>query len=146
MLRPLLGGAKLKIVFFRNLNKIETYAANRKQIKLNLPSKEEASVIFGLTRKFEFDNRCARPPQISGTVVASVTCNRDKDIRIYFYPISQTIYPEKAKSQFHNDVLPKLKKWIDHQVSKPETAVLGIEEFIIEWNGKNHLFHQIKFL
>ncbi|MFB7142591.1 hypothetical protein ACFCYN_23570 [Gottfriedia sp. NPDC056225] len=136
----------MKIAFFRNLNKVETYATNKKQVKLNLPNKEDANVLFGLRRKFEFDTQCSRPPQISGTVVASVTCNRDKDISIYFYPISQNIYPEKAKSQFHNDVLPELKKWIEKQSSKPDTAVLGVEEYIIEWNGKNHLFHQIKFL
>jgi hypothetical protein len=137
----------LKIGFFRNLNKLETYATNRRQIKqLYFYSEEEIYVSFGLNRKFEFDSRCPRPPQLNGIVVASVSCNRDKKININFYPISQDLYNQSATNEFHNEVLPSIKEWVHNQTSKPETAVLGVEQFLIEWDGKTHLSHQLKFL
>jgi hypothetical protein len=114
--------------------------------KLYFSSEENIYVSFGLNRKFEFDSRCPRPPQLNGTVIASVSCNREEKIRIYFYPISQDLYPQNAKNEFHNEVLPSIKEWVHNQTSKPETAVLGVEQFLIEWNGETHLTHQLNFL
>jgi hypothetical protein len=136
----------LKIGFFRNLNKFETYATNNRQIKFYFSSGEDLYVCFGLNRKFQFDGRCPRPPQLKGIVVASVSCSREKKININFYPISQDLYPQSANNEFHNEVIPSIKVWIHNQTSKPETAVLGVEEYIIEWNGKTNIFHQLKFL
>lgn len=136
----------MKIGFFRNLNKLETYATNKRQMKLYFSSEEDTFVSFGLKRKFEFDSRCPRPPHLNGTVVASVSCSRDKKISIYFYPISQALYPQNATTEFHNQILPSIKEWVHNQTSKPETAVLGVEQCIIEWNGKTHLLHHLKFL
>lgn len=140
------GGVELKIGFFRNLNKLETYATNRRQIKFYFSREEDIDVFFGLNRKFEFDSRCPRTPQLNGTVVASVSCNRDKKISFNFYPISQDFYPQNANMEFHNEVLPSIKEWIHNQISKPETAVLGVEQCIIEWDRKTHLLHHLKFL
>jgi hypothetical protein len=136
----------LKIGFFRNLNKFETYATNRKRIKAYFASEEDIYVSFGLKRRFEFDSRCQSPPQLNGAVVASVSCNRDKEISIDFYPISQELYPQNGKYEFHNEVMTSIKERIHNQTSKSETAVLGIEDCIIEWNGKTHLLHYLKYL
>ncbi|MGO4887291.1 hypothetical protein ACJ2A9_06015 [Anaerobacillus sp. MEB173] len=136
----------MKISFYRNLNTLETYATNKRQIKYHFSNDEDIDVFFGLNRKFEFDSRCKRPPELNGTVVASVSCNRDKDICINLYPISQDHYPHIARNEFHNEVLPSIKEWVHNQNIKPETAVVGVEQYIIDWNGKAHIFHQLTFL
>lgn len=136
----------LKIGFYRNLNKLEIYATNRRYIKIYFSNEKDLYVSFGLNRKFEFDSRCSRPPQLTGTVIASVSCDRDKNISINFYPISQDRYPQNARNEFHIEVLPSIKEWVHNQKMKLETAVVGVEEYIFEWNGKTHLSHQLTFL
>jgi hypothetical protein len=136
----------MKFTHYRNLNRTEKYVTNIKQIKSKFMKNEDLKISYGLGRQFKFDSRCRNKPVIKGTVVASVSCNRDRAIQFSLYPISQNAYPEKAYEEFNNVVLPDIKKWIDEQISKPETAILGVEELIVEWNKKNHLFHNVRFL
>ncbi len=42
---------------------------------------------------------------------------------------------------FNNVVLFDIREWIKGQMNKPDTALLGYEEMVIEWNGNKHLFH-----
>jgi hypothetical protein len=67
------------------------------------------TISFGLVRHFEFDSRCLNKPVIEGTVVASVSCNRERTIHISFYPITQNSYPEKAYEEFNNVVFLGVK-------------------------------------
>lgn len=138
----------MKITYYRNLNDTEKYVTNKKQLKSQLLNTDELSICFGLTRQFEFDSRCpnAKRPFIKGTVIATISYQRDGMKSIYFFPITRNTYPEKAYEEFNNSVLPDIKKWIEEQTKKPDTAILGIEELIIEWNGKNHLLHNMRFL
>jgi hypothetical protein len=136
----------MKFTHYRNLNDTEKYVTNKKQIKSRFMEYEELNVSFGFKRQFEFDSRCPNRPVIEGRVIASATYHRDRTINISFFPIPQNVYLELAYEEFNNIVLPDLKKWIDEQLSKPDTAILGIEELIIEWNGKSHLFHYVRFL
>jgi hypothetical protein len=142
------GGKSMKISYYRNLNNTEKYVTNKKQLKYNLLNTDELSICFGLTRQFEFDSRCpnANRPIIKGIVIATASYQRDRTIGIYFFPITRNTYPEKAYKEFNNSILPNIKKWIQEQTTKPDTAILGIEELIIEWNGKNHLLHNVRFL
>lgn len=138
----------MKITYYRNLNDTEKYATNKKQLKYQLLINNEPSICFGLTRQFEFDSRCpiTNRPIIKGNVIATASYHRDRTIGIYFFPISRNTYPEKAYEEFNNSVLPDIKKWIQDQTTKPDTAILGIEELIIEWNGEKHLLHNVRFL
>lgn len=76
-------------------------------------------------------------------VVASVAYSRDRSINFSFYPISVLDYPEKAVENFNNVVLFDIREWIKGQMNKPDTALLGYEEMVIEWNGNKHLFHNL---
>lgn len=119
---------------------------SKKQIKSSLSNFEDIEVTFGLKRAFEIDSDCSKRPVIKGVVVASISCNRDKTIDISFFPISKNTYTEQACEKFSNIVLPDIKRWLEEQVAKLETAIVGVEQLIIEWNGKKHLFHSTKFL
>ncbi|QSX18452.1 hypothetical protein [Priestia megaterium] len=136
----------MKFTYYRNLNKNERYVTNKKQVKSNLPNDENITVVMGLSRVFELDSRCSAGLKIKGTVVASISCQRDKTIGVSFFPISRNLCNEKAYEEFNAIVLCDIKKWIEEQVSKPDTAILGIEELIIDWDGQNYLFHHVRFL
>ncbi|MGK7377591.1 hypothetical protein ACSFXN_07090 [Planococcus sp. 1R117A] len=136
----------MQIRKYREVNPHETYPVTKKQLKHVLSSVQEVTAIYGLSRKFEFDSRQPGKPDINGVIVASASCHRDKTIHFYLFPISKADYPEKANNDFVQFVLPHVKAWMEQQVAKPETAILGIEELIIEWNGEKHTFHYSKFL
>lgn len=136
----------MKFTFYRNLNKGEIYVTSKKELKSCLENVTEIDVSFGLTRKFEFDSRCSKKPIVKGTVVASASCQRDKAINLSFFPISQNNYSKEEYEQFQSEVLPILEEWIREQINKTDTAILGIEELVIERNEKKHLFHKTKFL
>lgn len=44
------------------------------------------------------------------------------------------------KKDFNNVILFDIKKWIKAQINKPDTALLGVEELVVEWNRNEHLF------
>jgi len=136
----------MRFTYYRNLNKNEKYVTTKKQVKSYLSNDENITVVFGLRRVFELDSRCSNVLNIKGIVVASAYCNRDKTIGVSFFPIPQNVYDEQAYEEFNNAILPQIKKWFEVQVAKPDTAILGVEELIIEWSEKNHLFHSVRFL
>lgn len=136
----------MEIRKYRELNQHETYPVTKKQLKQTLTDFSEATAIFGLSRKFEFDSRLPDPPRIKGIVVADASCNREKENVLYLYPIPKADYSEKANADFANSVLPKVKSWMEQQQTKPDTAVLGVEQLIIKWNGHQHRYHHSRFL
>lgn len=136
----------MQIRKYRELNQHETYPLTRKQLNLALSSIQEGTAIFGLSRKYKFDSRQPDKPEIRGEVVASASCDREKAIVFYLFPLKKENYPEEANQDFVQWVLPHVKTWMERQLAKPETAILGVEELIIVWNGEVHNFHYSKFL
>lgn len=136
----------MRIPYYRELNPQETYPITKKRLKQAFSPDEEAAAFFGLRRKFQFDSRQPDKPHISGTVVASVYCTREKTISLSFFPLKKVDYPEETKQNFFDEVLPKMKDWMTRQEAKPETAIVGVEELIVEWDGQKHELHYSKYL
>ena len=135
----------MKFTYCRNLNKNEKYSTNKRQLKLvffNI----EMDVSFGLVRKFEFDSRCPNKPNIFGNVVASISYSRDRTVLFSLYPLSIADYPNRASDDFNNQILLTIKQWLEGQINKPDTALLGYEQLVIEWTENEHLLHKVKFL
>ena len=97
-------------------------------------------------KQFAFDSRCTDRPKISGTIIAQITISRDLETYACIYPVLKDDYNEEAAQDFVKHILPKMKKWIIEQLSKPETQVLGYETLIVEWFEKKHAFHEIRYL
>lgn len=135
----------MKFKYFRNLNKHESYSTSKRQLK-SMFSNIEMDVLFGLVRKFEFDSRCSNKPNIVGDVVASISYSRDRTVYFSLFPLSIADYPNSASDDFNNQILLIIKQWLEGQINKPDTALLGYEELVIEWIGNEHLLHKVKFL
>lgn len=97
---PFQERVKMKFGYFRNLNKNERYSTNKNQLKPVVSDIETLSVLFGLTRKFEFDSRCSNKRKLNGIVVDSISYHRDRTISFSLYSQSVTDYPEKAVEDF----------------------------------------------
>lgn len=136
----------LKFNFYRNLNKNERFSTTKRQLKNVFSGFETLNFLFGLSRNFEFDRRIPDKPKIKGVVVASVSYYRDRTLNFSLFPLSIIDYQDQAAEDFNNHILLTIKQWIQTQINKPDTAILGIEQLIVEWNGKEHLIHQVKFL
>ena len=138
----------VRVNVYRNLNTNERYITSKKLLTTMLEplDKENIHISFGLTKEFSLDERCKKKPTITGKVVADVTCSRDKDISISLFPILSQDLSVGAIKGFVTTALPNLCKWIEKQTIKPDTAIVGYEQLIIEWNGKEYSFHQVTFL
>lgn len=136
----------MKFGYFRKLNKNERYPTTKKYLKSMFSGLETLEVSFGLYRNFQFDSRLFHKPKIKGNVVASISYRRDRTIDFSLFPLSITEYPEEAADDFNSRTLYVVKQWIEAQINKPDAALLGIEELVVEWYGNEHLFHKTKFL
>jgi hypothetical protein len=79
-------------------------------------------------------------------VAASITINRDRESWLILYPLDGHLYPTAAADDFAARILPALRSWLDAQVTKPDTAILGCEEIVVEWCGLNHELHRLRYL
>jgi len=93
-----------------------------------------------LNAGFKFDGRC------SGAVIASVSVSRELTAILQLYPVAVAEYGPAAAAEFKERVLPKLKGWLVSRLSRPQTAVLGCEQRIIEWTGGKHREHDVRYL
>lgn len=138
----------MEIKTYRALNNNERYITSKKLLKTMLEplNVEDLNISFGLTREFRLDERCKQKPTITGEVVLAATCSRDKEISVSLFPISTQDLSVGAIKGFVTTALPTLCKWIEEQAEKPDTAVVGYEQIIVEWSGESYSFHQLKFL
>jgi len=138
----------MKVNVYRNLNTTERYITSKKLLTTMLEpfNTHNIHISFGLTREFCLDERCKQKPTITGKVVLEATCSRNKDISISLFPISSQNLSVDAIKGFVTTALPTLCKWIEEQAQKPDTAVIGYEQIIVEWSGNDYSFHQVGFL
>lgn len=137
----------MRFVYIRGLNKNEIYPTTKKQLRSVFSDFETLDFWIGASRKFKFDSWSIRKfgkSTIKGRVVAFISYHRDRNTDIDIYPLSILDYPGKAIEDFNSQILFMIKQWIEDQVNKPDTAILGKEELIVEWNGKEHLLHEAK--
>jgi hypothetical protein len=136
----------MRFSFTRNLPKSEIYIASKKDIKAIFGHFELLDVNFGLRTKFKIDSRCLNNPRINGPVVASIFVNRTREIVVSFYPVSLSVLPTTVLTEFQENTLQNIRKWIDGVIGKPETAIVGVEQLIVELVGNSFKFHQVTFL
>jgi hypothetical protein len=99
-----------------------------------------------LNRSFRFDSRCYERPELNGPVVASLGVSRARTGILQCYPVPQINYSVGAVEDFEQVVVQHLVSWLQLQLNKPETAILGYEQIIVTWNGTKHEYAQVKYL
>lgn len=125
----------------------ETFPCSRRRIKELFAVNELAWVSFGSPiRIFHFDNQVSHRPRLIGPVVASLAINREREAHLCIYPISRAAYPKSAQDELSAQVLPRIHQWMQTKKSRPTTAILGHEEIIVEWTGREHRCHEMRFL
>ncbi|WP_061860375.1 hypothetical protein [Priestia megaterium] len=132
--------------YYRNLNRHETYVTTKKQLKKYISPLTDVDFLFGLTRCFEWGSRRFNHPELKGTVVAVASFYRDRSLNLSSFPIVRNVYPEAAYEEFNRNILLTIQRWVCEQLEKPDTAIVGIEQLIVEWEGNKHLLHDVTFL
>ncbi len=123
------------------------FCASKDDLKQVFGDVEPLNVYMGsLQSSFKFDSRCYHRPKLHGTVVASVSVSRELTAILQVYPVSVDGYPDEAVAQFRKNALPRMQSWLLSQLAKPQTAILGYEELIVEWTGSEHREHALRLL
>jgi hypothetical protein len=129
------------------LPKTERFAASPSKVKKVFGDVGPLSAYLGaLGKSFTLDSRCRRRPELTGLVVASLQVSRDRTAILQLYPLKVRAYPDEAAANFVANVLVDLRSWLAAQLAKPETAVLGYEEVVVEWFADRHKLHELRFL
>ncbi|MEW6126849.1 MAG: hypothetical protein AB1757_07400 [Acidobacteriota bacterium] len=130
-----------------NLPKTERYPCSRRSIKDMFDSDGVSSATFGWpSKKYTFDSRCFNQPNVTGTVIASVTFNRDRVTSLRLFSVKREKYSEEAEKQFIEEILPRLRKWVAEQQQKSDTAIIGVEECVVELAGERYRLHELRYL
>jgi hypothetical protein len=130
-----------------NLPKSERFAVSAAYLRRVFGDIDPLSAYRGsLGKTFTFDSRCSKRPRLVGPVVASIQVSRDRTAILQLYPVKVRDYSEETAVQFAEQVLPDLKGWLTTQLAKPETAVLGYQQVVVEWSAGGHKIHEVRFL
>lgn len=132
--------------YHRKLPKPQSYPCTKRDIKEIFHDVEIECVSFVGPISFKFDSRCYNRPQINGSVIATISISRQLKILIHLYPIDNGRYSDKSTKEFKEKVLPKMLKWIKIQKVKQETAILGYEQLIVEFDKNEHKIYKVRFL
>jgi hypothetical protein len=137
---------KMKITHI-NLPKTECYPCSRRNVKDVFTAGCLDSASFGwTTKKHEFDDRCHRRPKLKGQIIASVTFNRNRKASIRLFAVKREEYPKEKGRYFIEEVLSRLERWLTKQEAKPETAIVGVEECIVELAWDGYHLHELRYL
>jgi hypothetical protein len=129
------------------LPKSEVFPCSRRDVKVVFDPDELEWVSFGNPiRTFSFDSRATGVPKLSGPVVLSLAISRERTAHLCVFPIPYAKYPEKARGQMVESVLPRFAQWLRAKQRQSTTAVLGHEQIVAEWDGKTHRYHELRFL
>ena len=78
--------------------------------------------------------------------MAQAQVNRDLASLLVLYVVSREDYPEIAANEFCDSIVHEIHEWLEMQLSKPKTAILGLESLLIELTGSEHKKHPMRFL
>ena len=130
-----------------SLPKSERFAASAASLRSVFGDIDQLSAYRGfLGKTFSFDSRCSKRPKLVGPVVASIQLSRSRTALLQLFPVKVREYSEEAAAHFVGEVLADLKAWLTSQLAKPETAVLGYQQVVVEWSTAGHKFHEVRFL
>lgn len=125
----------------------ERFACSSQSLKGAFSEVDNLEVCCGvLGKSFSFDSRSNKRPRLEGTVVAQAQVNRDLESILILYALSKENYPEIAAEEFRDLIIPEIREWLKAQLIKPKTAILGVETLLIEWTGRGHKKHMMRFL
>lgn len=130
-----------------NLPHSERFACSARKLKATFSDVENIGIYCGvLGKSFAFDSRSENRPRLEGTVVAQAQVDRELSTMLILYALRKADYPERAANEFCDSIMHEIHGWLKVQVSKPITAILGVESLLIEWTGTEHRRHVIRFL
>ncbi len=95
------------------------------------------------SKHFEFDSRCKYRPRITGVIVAEATYSPQREGWFCAYVVRKEDYPMQAQDDFRMRALPQMREWLERQIRKPDTAVLGYEYLLVVWDGAAHNFYRL---
>ena len=98
-----------------------------------------------LNKRFVLDSAAPRTIRFKGPVVASLSFSRARTAMLQLYPLAASSCSAELIDEFERVVLPRMRCWLDRQLAKPETAVLGHEQLIVEWSSGKFHDHEIRF-
>ncbi len=125
----------------------ETFICSSKELKKVFSNVEDMFISLGhIQKKISFDSRCTHKPILIGKVVSSLGVSRNLSAILNLYPIKADEYSKKLSDEFVEKIIPQLYMWLENQISKSDTAILGYEQMIIELTQKKYKIHNLKFL
>ena len=131
----------------------EKYACSPKSIKC-IFKETDVYISFGfLSRNFSFDSKDDKKAKINGTVIMGASINTRDGLpeqfyniaNISFYVINDINYDKEAEKVFTERYLPELYDWYKSVLERPETAIPGVEVFIVEWDNKEFKTHCYRY-
>jgi hypothetical protein len=132
------------------LPKSQRFACSKRDIKMTFPDNVLGWVSLGFIKSFTFDRRHSPYPKFGGPVVARLSAphrsDGDSTPILCLFPVRVDQYPQSAAEEFKSEILPKMKEWLDCELTRPETAVVGLDEcIVVEWTGDQHRCHQFRW-
>lgn len=99
-----------------------------------------------ISTQFKFESRCHHRPKINGHVVAELTIDRENKSYLCIYKIRSELYSDEVSTVFCNQILPKMREWLNKKNDRTETAIVGnYENLIVEWVDEKHIIHEIRW-
>ena len=136
----------LSIHMHRRLPDSQVYACSKRDAKAGLAGFDNADVHFGFSTHYEFDSRCSKRPELTGTVVASVTIDRERATNVQLYPVSASEFVEREVRLFVETQLPAIAAWARGALDLPATQVVGHQQLIIESVVDGFRRHEVSFV
>ena len=100
---------------------------------------------FGEETHFEFHKGVHHPPELTGTVVATATVDREGEATLSFFPIRKSDYAEHEHLKFVEHELGAVCSWLKEELGLVETQVVGNRQFILEFVVDGFKHHQVQY-
>lgn len=136
----------IKVATFKKIRPNETYACTVPQAQAWAKGLADLRIDFGKQRTFTVDSGALNRPKINGSIVASLSIDRQLKPALAFYPLSVAQFPEKAVRSFQDQVLPEWRQWLEQQLELGDDRVLGAEVLLAEWVGNQMKTHRLRYL
>ena len=78
--------------------------------------------------------------------MASLSVTRQRETSLRLFAVARQDFTDLEAERFTSRILPKLRRWLVTQRNKPETAVLGVEECVVEQTDRGCRMHTLRYL